>query len=114
MTDLIVGMRPIVDAARKPGAKFNYDAPVEGLRALDRYTLQFHLNEPKFPYMTDGLVGNLAVAREVVEAAAGDIQTRAVGTGPYRLKEWKRGARIVLEANPAYRPIAFPSVVLRI
>ena len=26
-----------------------------------------------------------------------------VGTGPYLLKEWMRGAKIVLEANPDYR-----------
>ena len=39
LTDLIVGARPVVDAARKPDAKFDYDAPIEGLRALDRYTL---------------------------------------------------------------------------
>ena len=38
LTDLVVGARPIVDAARKPGAKLDYDAPIEGLRALDRYT----------------------------------------------------------------------------
>ena len=107
-TDLIVGMRPLVDAARKPGAKFNYDVPVEGLHALDRYTLQFRLNEPNFPLMSDNLAGDFAVAREVVDAAAADIQIRAVGTGPYRLKEWKRGSRIVLEANPSYRPTAFP------
>ena len=44
-----------------------------------------------------------------MDAAGGDIQARAVGTGPYRLKEWKRGSRIVLEANPAYRAIAFPA-----
>ena len=109
MTDLIVGMRPMVDAARKPGAKFNYDAPVEGVRALDRYTVQFRLNEPNFPYMTSSVVGTFAVAREVVEAAVGDIQTRAVGTGPYRLKEWKRGSRVVLDANPAYRATVFPA-----
>jgi ABC-type transport system substrate-binding protein len=107
-TDLIVGMRPVVDAASKPGTKFNYDTPVEGLRALDRYTLQFRLTEPNFPMMTVRLVETLAVAREVVEAAGGDIQTRVVGTGPYRLKEWKRGTKIVLEANPAYRAITFP------
>jgi len=107
-TDLIVGMRAVVDAASKPGAKFDYDASVEGLRALDRYTLQLHLNEPNFPMINVRLVATLAVAREVVEAAAGDIQTRTVGTGPYRLKEWKRGSRVVLEANPGYRAIAFP------
>ena len=74
VTDLIVGMRAVVDAARKPGAKFNYDTPVEGLRALDRYTLQFRLSEPNFPVMTSAR-HTRAVAREVVEAAGGDIQT---------------------------------------
>ena len=44
-----------------------------------------------------------AVAREVVEAygdASGWVMANPVGTGPYRLKEWRRGQKIVLEANP--------------
>ncbi len=32
LTELIVGARPVVDAARKPGAKLDYDAPIEGLK----------------------------------------------------------------------------------
>ena len=106
-TDLIAGAREVVDAARKPGASFDYDRPIEGLRALDRYTLQLKLREPNYPVIQAYLTQS-AVAREVVEAAGGDIRARPVGTGPYRLREWKRGSRVLLEANPAYRPVHFP------
>ena len=107
-TQLIVGMRAVVDAASKPGAKLDYDAPVEGLRALDRHTLRLKLTEINYPIVRSLLVGALAIAREVVAATKGDIQARPVGTGPYRLAEWRRGTRVVLEANPHYRAIAFP------
>jgi tripartite-type tricarboxylate transporter receptor subunit TctC len=60
-----------------------------------------------YPVIED-LITNGAVAREVVEAAGGDVRTRAVGTGPYRLKEWKQGSRMILEANPDYRALSFP------
>ncbi len=108
ISDLIVGMRQVVDAARKPGARFNYDAPVEGLRALDRHTLQIRIVAPNYPSMTDVMVGMRAVAREVIDAAGGDIQSRPVGTGPYRLASWKRGSSVVLEANPRYRALTYP------
>lgn len=108
VTDLIVGMRAVVDAARMPGAKLDYDAPVEGLRAIDRYTLQMEFTEAKYAVAT-GILVIEGVAREVVEAARGDIQARAIGTGPYMLREWQRGSRIVLEANPDYRELAFPA-----
>jgi ABC-type transport system substrate-binding protein len=108
ISDLIVGMREMVEAARKPGAKTNYDTSVEGLRAVDKYTLQIKLAEPNYPLIMSMLVVGYAQAREVVEAAGGDIQARAIGTGPYILKEWQRGSRVVLEANPKYRTLSFP------
>ena len=109
LTDLIVGMRAVVDAARGPGAKLDYDAPVEGVHALDRHTLVLRFNAVNYPLVADILVGVLAVAREVVEAARGDIQARPVGTGPFLLKEWQRGTRVVLEANPRFRGVDFPA-----
>ena len=107
-TNLVVGARAVVDAARKSG-KFDYDASIEGLRALDAYTLQIRLTDIDYTVL-DHLAqrGSYAVAREVVEAAGADIMMHPVGTGPFRLADWRRGSRVVLDANPVYRTIAFP------
>jgi len=106
-TDLIVGMRAVVDAAQKTG-KLDYDRPIEGLRALDRYTLQMKLTQINYP-IAQAILNYFLVAREVVEATNGDIRARPVGTGAYRLREWQRGTKVVLDANPKYRTLHFPT-----
>ena len=90
-------------AARKTG-KFDYDTPLPGLEVVDRYTLRVHLTEPdyRFPYKI-AIPSMCAMAREVVERYGRDVGAHPVGTGPYRLGEYKRSARIVLDANPTYR-----------
>ena len=108
ITDLLLGARPVVDAATKAG-KFDYDRPIEGLTAVDRYTLQLRLSEINYPSVRDVLSFVGASAREVVEAAGRDIRVRAIGTGPYVLKEWKQGSRILLAANAGYREASFPA-----
>ena len=40
---------------------------------------------------------------------ASDIMAHPVGTGPYRLKAWRRSSRIVLEKNPGYRDVRYQS-----
>jgi ABC-type transport system substrate-binding protein len=109
LSDLIVGARTLVDAARKPGGKFDYDTPIAGLATPDRYTLVIRLNHPDYTLL-ERLAGlnMMAVAREVIEAAGADVMRHPVGTGPYRLKEWRPASRVVLEANPKYRKVVFP------
>ena len=107
----IAGAERIVSAARE-GGKFDYDAPMEGLQAIDRYTIRMKLNFPSYDLMAELTTSpTAAVAREVIEAYGDEkhwTQANPVGTGPYRLKEWRRAQRIVLEANPDYRDESFP------
>ncbi len=94
-----------VRAAALKGKPFDYDREVEGLRALDRYTIQFKLGVPN-PRFADDLSDPAvtgAVAREVVEFYGDRIMEHPVGTGPFRLGAWKRSSRISFERNPGYR-----------
>jgi ABC-type transport system substrate-binding protein len=101
----ILGISEIRAVALK-GAKFDYDREVEGVRALDRYTLQLRFAEPNprfHLYLADNsFLG--AVAREVVEMYdEKQLMGHPLGTGPFRLADWRRSSRIVLERNPGYR-----------
>jgi ABC-type transport system substrate-binding protein len=107
LTDLILGAREVVDAAKKDG-RLDFDRPIEGLRAIDRYTFRIRLKEADYPNVRNLLAFVGAIPREVVVDAKGDVRARPVGTGPYRLREWKRGSRLVLEAHPSYREAYFP------
>jgi ABC-type transport system substrate-binding protein len=103
MEGKIIGLDDAVDRAKETG-DFDYDTPIEGLRALDRYTFQIRLTAPDYNFSYIAAHTPLsAMAREVVEHYGDNIGANPVGTGPYVLKQWVRGARIVLEKNPAYR-----------
>lgn len=107
----LVGLDAPLDRARKSG-RFDYDEKIEGLQALDRYTLRIRFKEPDYAFKWWLTTSSFAaVAREVVEKyqdSAHRVMENPVGTGPYRLKSWTRGQRIVLEANPDFRHEVYP------
>ena len=80
---------------------------MEGLETPDRYTLRIRLKDTD--YNLSYILAHeptSAVAREVIDAyrdESGRAMANPVGTGPYRLKQWMRSSKIVLEANPDYR-----------
>jgi ABC-type transport system substrate-binding protein len=81
--------------------KFSYDTPIEGLQALDRYTLRIRLAAPDnnfLFYLATPAAG--VVAREVIDAYPGQAGNHPVGSGPFMVGEWKRSDKIVLLANP--------------
>ncbi len=100
----IAGMDEVLARARKEN-RFDFEAPVEGLRALDRYTFQIRLKQPNYNFLYYLAYCNItcAVAREVVENYGDKTPEHPVGTGPYRLAFWKRSSKMVFEKNPNFR-----------
>ena len=100
---------------RARAGAFDYDAPIAGLRGGrplhdPRPVQRALLRLPPLAH-----VGDLrAVAREVVDKhkdASNRVCEHPVGTGPYRLAEWRRSQKIVLEANPGWRDVRYPAPV---
>lgn len=105
----LVGMDELRKDAEKPGAKFNYDKEVEGIRALDRYTLQMKSSEtrPRLLYLLADPGSGGIVAREVVEKYGDKIMEHPVGTGPFKLDVWTRSSKMTLGKNPNYREVFY-------
>src|SRR5688572_16770716 len=69
-------------------------ANVENIEAADPYTVIFHLKRPQ-----PSLLVMLASAYSPVYPAhvpAGEFRSRCVGTGPFKMKEWRKGEFIEL------------------
>lgn len=101
-----IGEDQLVEEAN--GGPINYDTSIEGLKALDKYTLEINLVKVDYNFsaiLTSAQFG--AVAREVIEANASNTNVHPIGTGPYLLSDWKPGSKIVLEANPNFRKEVF-------
>lgn len=100
------GLDELAAAAKKSG-KFDYDRRIAGIEAVDRHTVRFRLNEPDFnlTYVLSHEATSI-VAREIIDKYAesdGRAMSHPVGTGPFKLGQWIRSNKIVLDANPDYR-----------
>ncbi|HEY9064807.1 MAG TPA: ABC transporter substrate-binding protein [Burkholderiaceae bacterium] len=108
-TEQLVGLKELRDEALKNKKPFDYDRVIEGVRAVDRYTLQFKLAEPR-PRFYENLAGSDlfgAVAREVIDFYGDDAESHPVGTGPFKLAQWRRSSFIAFERNPDFREMVY-------
>jgi len=103
----VVGLDELAKQAAKTG-KMDYDKPIAGFELLDPYTLRIHLTQTDFNLgMILAFVPTGAMAREVVEKYGdikGEVASNPVGTGSYKLAQWVRGSRIVLDENTDHLP----------
>src|SRR3989442_10627821 len=75
-------------------------ANVDNIEAPDLHTVIFHLKRPQPSLLLMLASGYSPVYPAHVPAA--ELRTRCVGTGPFKLKEWKRGEYVELVKNPDY------------
>jgi peptide/nickel transport system substrate-binding protein len=90
-----------------------YFGELESLETPDPRTVVFRLKTPvpffmsafqpsESPILPKHLVEKLDVNDKDAVRKSELLTTRPVGTGPFRLKEWKKGSHLVLERNPDY------------
>jgi peptide/nickel transport system substrate-binding protein len=76
---------------------------ISKIEAVEELKVRFSLDKPNA-----AILGTLAmpyagiVSPGSVQAAGEDWGTKPVGTGPFKLGEWKRGVSITLDRNPDY------------
>jgi peptide/nickel transport system substrate-binding protein len=93
-----------------------YLQQITAIQAEDGHTLVLRMAAP-FPLMPNymGAVMIVPARFETAKTAKFNTMAAAIGTGPYRVVEYARGQRIVLEANPHHwaGPPPYKRVVFR-
>jgi len=92
------------DPANKCRCAF-YIAFIHDVQAPDELTVVYNLNDPSVnlpALMTIQSSNNVVQSPAAWKAKGDDYNRNPVGTGPYILKSWTAGDRMVLEKNPDY------------
>ena len=83
---------------------------IEKVDAPDKFTVVFHMKEPYSSFVPNffgtSSAGPALIPKHVLEHSA-DLNTdpynsKPIGIGPFRYVEWRRGDRVIMEANPFY------------
>lgn len=88
----------------------DYSQEIEGLKAIDRYTIQIRLTQRSAQFLYAlAMPYTGVVPREAVETYQKEFINHAVGTGPFRLSEYNPNLKAVWVRNPTYRKELYPS-----
>ncbi len=88
----------------------NYQASVEGLKAVDRYTLKIKLLKRSSQFLSLlAMPFASVVPSEAVEFYGKEFGNHPVGTGPFHIVEYNPNSKIVWARNPTYRHEVYPS-----
>jgi peptide/nickel transport system substrate-binding protein/oligopeptide transport system substrate-binding protein len=97
--------------AYQTACKAGQKADLSGVKVLDPLTVQIRLDQPiPFALHLLAMPFYYVAPRELTAKWGLDFGRHAVGTGPYRLVEWRRGQKLVLGKNPDYFEKGLPHI----
>ncbi|HWG85520.1 MAG TPA: ABC transporter substrate-binding protein [Deinococcales bacterium] len=98
-SDVAYSFRRVMDAktASPFASRLNL---VKTLSTPNPTTFVIELSKPFAPLLSE--IADIRIVPEQYVAGGGDLQRRAIGTGPFMLREWIPDTALVLERNPRY------------
>lgn len=100
--DVVFTYQSVLNPAVNSTIASNYDA-LASVTAPDDRTVVFTLKYPYAPFDQRLLLGIVpAKAFDGVDINTAPFNTAPIGTGPYTVQEWRKGDRMVLQANENY------------
>lgn len=100
--DVIFTYQAITNPKNPTPYSSNY-GPVKEVKAIDKYTVKVVYEKPFAPALESWGMGILP--KHLFEDKAlfnSPLNRKPVGTGPYKMKEWITGQRVILERNTEY------------
>ncbi len=115
--DAVFSLNRVNQVPNSPSSLAMYTAGILGAEALDPLTLRVRTDGPS-PLVPTNLPFISMVSRAAAEGRTTEDfnqGTAAIGTGPYKFREWVRGNRIVLDGNAEHwdGPATWSRVTLR-
>jgi peptide/nickel transport system substrate-binding protein/oligopeptide transport system substrate-binding protein len=100
--DLIAGAKEFMDGTA---------TEVSGIKVVDPATVEFTLARTEWTFLQRMATPFASiVAKEGVEAAGYQFGRQPLGAGPFVLKSWDSGVKLVFERNPNYYREGYPKV----
>jgi oligopeptide transport system substrate-binding protein len=100
----VVGMSYLDDIVGVREYRAGEASTVKGIEAESEHILRLTIDAPKAYFLAKLTYPTAyAVCREAIEAEGGEVNRRSmIGTGPFKLTDYARGDRLVLDANADY------------
>jgi peptide/nickel transport system substrate-binding protein len=101
--DVIFTYEKIIDPKVYVSFRSNFNE-VESVKALDKYTVEIIFKKPYFKALVTWMVSLLPehILKDEENLMTSKFNKKPIGTGPYKLKEFKNNADIELIANDDY------------